>query len=67
MANSNPCYQCTERKMGCHTDCEKYLSWKDEYTALQKANKSTGYEVSEALHRKFKRFDTGAAYRRKGK
>jgi hypothetical protein len=26
--NVNPCHNCTERKVGCHADCEDYLDWK---------------------------------------
>ena len=67
MENQNPCFKCTERHMGCHSDCKKYLLWRDSYVEMQKNNKNTGYEVSDALHKKFKRFDSGTAYRRKGK
>jgi hypothetical protein len=27
------CYQCTDRKVGCHSKCEKYKGWKAEYDA----------------------------------
>lgn len=23
---SNPCYNCSERRVGCHAECEKYLA-----------------------------------------
>ena len=41
----NPCYQCPNRQMGCHTTCESYQAWKtlndkerdDRYEAKKKA------------------------------
>ena len=29
--NKNPCYECSERKVGCHCNCEKYKEWKNKY------------------------------------
>lgn len=23
----SPCFNCTERHVGCHSDCEKYQAW----------------------------------------
>lgn len=31
-----PCRDCTERQLGCHSDCEKYINyrkWQDETNA----------------------------------
>ena len=25
-----PCYNCTERTVGCHATCERYLAWSAE-------------------------------------
>lgn len=25
-----PCKNCSERKVGCHSDCKKYLTYKNE-------------------------------------
>lgn len=33
------CYHCENRKVGCHSDCEKYKLWVDDYHAKQKAIK----------------------------
>lgn len=30
MAIKCPCYNCQERKEGCHASCQLYLSYKDE-------------------------------------
>jgi len=27
---TNPCYKCGDRKLGCHSKCQKYISWVDE-------------------------------------
>lgn len=29
-SDDNPCYECTERTMCCHSTCEKYHKWKDD-------------------------------------
>ena len=26
-----PCKGCTERKIGCHAECSKYIEWKTEW------------------------------------
>lgn len=26
-----PCLDCADRCVGCHSECEKYISWKEEY------------------------------------
>ena len=33
---SNPCFECTERVLGCHSGCEKYKTWTDKCAAEQK-------------------------------
>ena len=30
MIPSVPCKNCSDRKVGCHSDCEKYLIYKNE-------------------------------------
>lgn len=27
---NNGCFQCTERHIGCHSNCEKYLTYMEE-------------------------------------
>lgn len=29
-AHGGSCYHCTERHVGCHSDCERYLAWKKQ-------------------------------------
>lgn len=39
-----PCYNCTERSLGCHTNCEKYQETKREYERLKRSElKSSWY------------------------
>lgn len=58
MAGDNPCYQCAEREVGCHSVCEKSLSWqkKNEERKKQKADDDiyTGYVVDSNTRRKQK-------------
>lgn len=38
----NPCHGCTKRRLGCHSDCQDYISWKkdhDDRSALIRSNK----------------------------
>ena len=28
--SSNPCFQCTDRKVGCHSTCSKYIEYVEE-------------------------------------
>ena len=32
---NNPCYKCTERKVGCHTKCDKYKEFKEKLSELR--------------------------------
>lgn len=29
----SPCKDCTDRVVGCHSDCERYKTWKDAHEA----------------------------------
>ena len=35
-SNNNPCFECKDRVVNCHSTCEKYLKWKQEYEQLKK-------------------------------
>ena len=28
--STSPCQQCTDRHFNCHSECEKYITWKAE-------------------------------------
>ena len=32
-AGENPCRECTERQVGCHAVCERYLNWEQAHKA----------------------------------
>lgn len=54
----NPCWKCTEREIGCHAKCERYLSWQKEHIAENRARRDsevyTGYVVDSNMRRKKK-------------
>ena len=31
-----PCYGCADRTVGCHAECEKYATWREEVKAANK-------------------------------
>ncbi len=41
------CYQCTERRQGCHSDCEKYKKCLDEYYEEKRAYQEAKRKDSE--------------------
>lgn len=51
-----PCYNCTDREMGCHSKCEKYKGYSVQNEALREARQKTrednGY-FSEAKERNY--------------
>ena len=58
---NNPCYQCLERQIGCHSSCEHYKAWKaikdkervDRLEAIQKAEASRTVAIAKwKRHRK---------------
>lgn len=51
--NNNPCIECppisesSDRSITCHSTCERYLNWKNEYSeTISEINKSTIKENS---------------------
>lgn len=36
---TNPCYKCPDRQVGCHGKCEKYQSWNSEHTEAKEAKR----------------------------
>ena len=37
MADIGPCKGCKDREIGCHSGCEKYKKWLDEFHAEKDA------------------------------
>lgn len=37
--NKSPCYECEKRKLGCHSNCDKYKEWSNyQYYAKKQGN-----------------------------
>lgn len=49
--NDTPCHGCTERRAGCHAECEKYKTWVEEREAEK-----------EELRRKKREYHAVATY-----
>lgn len=51
----NPCKGCTERKLNCHSKCERYAKWRAEYSKDKKLREAEtksaeyGYRRERAL------------------
>lgn len=54
MRNLNPCFNCSDRSIGCHSLCEKYKNWKAKHGAKREFER----QVKEKLN-------NGYSYRRK--
>ena len=46
--NINPCYRCDERHTSCHSDCFRYLFWKQEHELTRKAARADQYKTKDA-------------------
>ena len=46
-----PCVRCDERRVGCHAECERYLSWSAEHRAARE----TEYKKQIVKHYKNER------------
>ena len=52
MRTISPCKDCTDRYVGCHADCEKYLAWKAEWNEYKKGKPDNGITFNHANVRK---------------
>lgn len=44
----NPCYQCEERQLGCHSNCPKYIEWSNKNKQINYAIRKSKYsEINE--------------------
>lgn len=48
----NPCYECTERHVGCHSDCGRYVEWKAEDVARKELHRAEHIGMRAAADRK---------------
>lgn len=56
-----PCKDCTDRHMACHSTCEKYKEWKQEFDKLKSVvtkNKFFQSEIHQAKKGAIKRMKT---------
>lgn len=57
MAKDMGCYQCRERKAGCHSTCERYKEWKTKHDARQaeiraqrdEENRAVSFEIESKI------------------
>ena len=49
--NSAPCQGCEDRHSGCHSECKKYKSWKDEW--YEKKVALNGHQKRERMLNNF--------------
>lgn len=54
--NKPPCYQCMNREVGCHSNCEKYMEWKNE---LRDKKRWLNEQINPVGCRYFKEKTTG--------
>lgn len=60
MINS-PCYECLERVLGCHADCEKYIAWAAQnmaQAAKRRISADADAHTKETIYRNCKRAKT---------
>ena len=56
----SPCRDCSDRQVGCHSDCEKYILWKTDHDKVSeaiRADKRRVYDADAFLtgqHQKYK-------------
>lgn len=46
MRKDTPCRECTERYVGCHAKCEKYINWSTEHIEEKK-------KITEGRYREY--------------
>ncbi|WP_154440389.1 hypothetical protein [Tissierella pigra] len=50
----NPCYKCSNREIGCHSNCNWYLAFKEKSLELSN-NKKSDNEYGDYLYHAVKR------------
>lgn len=35
VAGNAPCYQCSDRHLKCHADCQRFADWKEKVKAIE--------------------------------
>lgn len=49
-----PCKDCTEREVGCHSKCKKYIEWKKREDLLKEEKREVGRALSDIIDYKRK-------------
>ena len=52
--NIAPCKDCTERAIGCHPKCSRYLEWKQKDELLRAEKRECGRAVADVIDYKKK-------------
>ena len=49
--DKNPCYSCKERRIGCHSKCDKYRIFREELAKFRKEQKKYGnYRAEQTIN-----------------
>ena len=66
-----PCFNCTERHVGCHAECDKYQAYHAERLKVYEANRKNGdlndFLESVKRHRNDRNHSRNIAKKRKGR
>lgn len=47
---NSPCYQCTERTVGCHSTCTSYISWQAERDELLAKDRARNVHLQSSTY-----------------
>lgn len=50
MKNDNCCKNCRDRHIGCHSECEKYLTWRKEFEERKRKFKRVVSRVNDGYY-----------------
>lgn len=62
--SNTPCFKCVEREAGCHSKCQKYITWKEASTKKSQTCNDAILGMRDEFRAKFKRFDSASTYRK---
>jgi hypothetical protein len=44
-----PCKDCTEREVGCHSKCQRFIEWKKREDLLKEEKREVGRALSDII------------------
>ena len=56
MMSGGPCFQCTERELGCHATCQRYIEFTEECERVRKVrqdNMKNTYRGNDMTHKQW--------------